>query len=146
MTKADHAASVLKGGFNCAQSVFTAFAPDFGLEAETAARVASAFGGGLARTGGVCGAVSGAFMTIGLARGSSRPGDKEAKERSYEIAREFVRRFVERNGSIVCRDLIGCEILTPDGMARAREAGLFDTVCAKAVRDAVEILQELTKE
>jgi C_GCAxxG_C_C family probable redox protein len=143
MTKADRAIAALGGGFNCAQAVFTSLAAGLGLDEETAAKVASAFGGGLARTGATCGAVTGAFMAIGLARGSSRPEESGLKERSYEIAREFTRRFTERNGTVLCRELIGCEILTPEGLARARAEGLFDTVCAKVVRDAVEILEDM---
>jgi C_GCAxxG_C_C family probable redox protein len=143
MRKADHAVSVHKDGFNCAQAVFATFAPGLGLDEGAAARAASAFGGGIARTGQTCGAVTGALMTIGLARGSSRPAEKELKERSYEMAREFLRRFTERNGTVVCRDLLGCEILTPEGVARAKAQGLFDTVCVKVVKDAVEILEDM---
>lgn len=143
MKKADRAISVHKAGFNCAQSVISVFAPGLGLEEGKAARVASAFGGGFARSGNACGAVTGAFMVIGLASGSSRPEEKERKEKSYEVTREFVRRFTELNGTIVCRDLLGCEILTPEGLARAKSQGLFDSVCMKVVRDAVEILEDM---
>ena len=141
--KVDHATSVLKEGFNCAQAVFSAFAPELGLEAERAAKIAGCFGGGMARGGGVCGAVTGAFMALGLRYGSSRPRDKEIKEKSYEIAREFMRRFTERNGSIVCRDLLGCDISTHEGHERAKQRGLFDTVCTKLVKDSVEILEDM---
>lgn len=143
MNKGDHAASVLRDGFNCAQSVFSSFAPGLGLDEARAAKVASAFGGGMARKGDTCGAVTGAFMAIGLAHGSSRPQDKEKKEKSYEMAREFVRRFAERNGTTVCRDLLGCDIGTPEGYEQAKQRQLFDTVCAKLVKDAVEILEDM---
>ena len=143
MKKSDRAVAVLNDGFNCAQSVFSVFAPGLGLEKGKAARIASAFGGGMARGGGTCGAVTGAFMVLGLKYGSSRPRDKERKEKSYEIAREFMRRFNERDGTVVCRDLLGCDISTPEGFARAKERGLFDTVCAKLVKDSVEILEDM---
>ncbi|MGD1047865.1 MAG: C-GCAxxG-C-C family protein [Candidatus Krumholzibacteriaceae bacterium] len=143
MNKGDHAASGLRDGFNCAQSVFSTFAPGLGLDEAKAAKVASAFGGGMARKGDTCGAVTGAFMTLGLAHGSSRPQDKEKKEKSYELAREFVRRFAERNGTTVCRDLLGCDIGTSEGYEQAKQRGLFDTVCVKLVKDAVEILEDM---
>jgi C_GCAxxG_C_C family probable redox protein len=143
MKKSDRAVTVLNDGFNCAQSVFSVFARGLGLEAGKAAKVASAFGGGMARGGATCGAVTGAFMVLGLKYGSSRPEDKELKEKSYEIAREFVRRFTERNGNVLCRDLLRCDISTPDGYARAKEQGLFDTVCTKLVKDSVEILEDM---
>ena len=143
MKRSDRAASVLKEGFNCAQSVFSTLAPGLGLERGKAAKVASAFGGGMGRRGDTCGAVTGAFMVIGLKYGSSRPRDKERKEHSYEVAREFVRRFTERNGTVICRDLLGCDISNPEGHERAKQLGLFDTVCTKLVKDAVEILEDM---
>jgi C_GCAxxG_C_C family probable redox protein len=143
MKKSDRAVAVLKDGFNCAQAVFSTFASGMDLDEREAAKIASAFGGGMARSGGTCGAVTGAFMTLGLKYGSSRPQDKEEKEKSYEIAREFVRRFTARNGTALCRDLLGCDISTHAGYERAKEQGLFDTVCTKLVKDAVEILEDM---
>jgi len=141
----DEAAAAFGEGFNCAQAVFAALAPRFGLDGGTAARTACAFGGGMARSGGACGAVTGALMAIGLARGG-RPSERDAKEAAYGAAREFMRRFGERNGAVACRDLLGCEIGTPEGYERAKRAGSFDTLCPKLVRDAVEILEELLSE
>ena len=143
MKKSDRAVRVLKDGFNCAQAVFSTFAPGLGLDEGTAAKAASALGGGIARRGDTCGAVTGALMTIGLKYGSSRPHDKDKKEKSYEVAREYIRRFTERNGTTVCRDLLGCDIGTADGYERAKQQGLFDTVCNKLVKDAVEILEDM---
>jgi C_GCAxxG_C_C family probable redox protein len=143
MKKSDRALSALKNGFNCAQSVFSTFAPGLGLDEGKAGKIACAFGGGLARKGDTCGAVTGAFMALGLKYGSSRPQDKEIKEQSYQIAREFVRRFKERNGTTVCRELLGCDIGTPEGYERAKQQDLFQTVCTKLVKDSVEILEEM---
>jgi C_GCAxxG_C_C family probable redox protein len=143
MKKADHAASVFADGFNCAQAVFSSVAPGLGLDEGTAARIATAFGGGMARMGGTCGVVTGAFMALGLARGNSLPADKETKEMTYVIALEFVKRFMERNGSIACRDLLGCDIGTHEGHERAKQQGLFDTVCSKLVKDSVEMLEDM---
>ena len=141
--KPEEAAVVFKEGFNCSQAVFSVIAPRFGLDREIAARTASAFGGGMARRGEVCGAVTGAIMAIGLARGGGRPDRKNEKDAAYAAAREFMRRFEERNGSVLCRELLGCRLDTPEGYERARSEGLFDTLCPRLVRDAVEIFEEL---
>jgi C_GCAxxG_C_C family probable redox protein len=61
--------------YSCSQAVFSAFAPQFGISDEQAIKLASPFGGGMARQGQVCGAVSGALMAIGLARGSTDPNN-----------------------------------------------------------------------
>jgi C_GCAxxG_C_C family probable redox protein len=143
MKKTDHAASVFADGFNCAQAVFSTVAPGLGLDEGTAARIATPFGGGIARMGGTCGVVTGAFMALGLARGNSLPADKETKEKTYVVALEFVKRFMERNGSITCRDLLGCDIGTHEGHERAKQQGLFGTVCSKLVKDSVEILEDM---
>jgi C_GCAxxG_C_C family probable redox protein len=145
MNRGDRAVFCFKGGLNCAQSVFSAFAPELGLGRGKAAMAATAFGGGMARMGETCGAVTGAFMAISLKHGNSRPRDTQMKERTYEIVREFVQKFKERSGSIVCRELLGCDISTPEGRDRAKAEGLFDTVCTKLVRDSAEILEELLK-
>lgn len=144
--KADEAVVAFTDGLSCSQAVFSAFAPEYGVDRETAARIASAFGGGMARSGNTCGAVTGACMAIGLARGGSRSEQREAKERAYELVREFSRRFGERHGALTCRELLGCVIGTPEGMAQARASGLFDTLCPNLVRDAVEILEEILAE
>lgn len=143
---ADEAARVFDEGYNCAQAVFSVFAPRYGLDGETAARTACAFGGGMARGGDACGAVTGALMAIGLALGGGRTSDGDEKAAAYDAAREFMKRFRERNGAVACRELLGCEIGTPEGHERAKRAGLFDDLCPKLVRGAVETLEEMLSE
>lgn len=144
MSKADLAVARFKEGFNCSQSVFSAYASTLGLDQETALRIAAPFGGGIGRLGETCGAVSGALMVVGLHHALVNAGDKEAKERVYALARELTDKFRTRNkGCIKCRDLLGCPIDTPEGRQRAREQGLFETLCPKFVRDAAEIVEEL---
>jgi C_GCAxxG_C_C family probable redox protein len=123
-------------GFSCSQSVLRAFAEDLGLEPDMASRVSSAFGGGMARTGRVCGAVSGALMVIGLRFGAISPADQGAKEATYALARKFLEEFMLLHGSVDCPGLLGCDIGKPEGMQQAREQNLFKTQCPDYVRDA----------
>jgi C_GCAxxG_C_C family probable redox protein len=131
--------------FNCAQSVIATCGPELGLDRENALRVAGGFGGGMGRLGEVCGAVTGAFMAIGLKHGKSRIEDDESetKEKAYALVYEFADRFRARNGSILCRELLGCDISTPAGQAKAREMGVFGDLCPRLVGDAVEILEQM---
>ncbi len=145
-TKADDAATTFNQGFNCSQAVLSAFAEEFGLDRETALRVAAAFGGGLARTGETCGAVTGALMVIGMKYGKVRAEDDAAKLKTYEIAREFMRRFNERHGHLACRDLLGHDVGTPEGRRAIAQLGLHDSVCAGLVRDAVRIVTQVIKD
>jgi len=126
--------------FNCAQSVFAAFAPDLGLEESHALKLASPFGGGVARRGQTCGAVTGALMALGLARGADTP---PGKEDAYQLGQEFLQRFESLHGTLLCRELIDCDISTPEGLQLARQKGVFTSLCPQFVQDAAEIAQAM---
>ena len=140
--KAKQAAEIFGSGFNCAQSVLAVFCEDYGLSQKEALLVASGFGAGL-RSGEVCGAVTGAVMVIGLKYGQNKAEDKESKQKCNEAAEEFIRAFKGRNKSIICRDIIGCDLSTTQGRQLATEKNLFQTVCSDMVKSAVELLCEL---
>ncbi|MGZ6346647.1 MAG: C-GCAxxG-C-C family protein [Anaerolineales bacterium] len=134
------AAALFDGNFNCAQSVFAAFASQFGMDESLMLKMSSPFGGGVARRGHVCGAVTGGLMALGLARGADTPSGKEA---AYRLGQEFMQRFESRHGSIICRVLLDYDISTEAGWQQAREKGLFKSNCPLFVRDAVEIVQDM---
>jgi C_GCAxxG_C_C family probable redox protein len=136
MSRIESAMTSFAEGFNCSQAVLSAYADQSGLDRELAWKIASGFGGGMGRMADTCGAVTGAFMVLGLKYGAAS-SDREAKERIYEQIREFARLFRARNGSLLCRDLLGCDINTPEGLSRAKE------VCPSFVRAAAEILEDM---
>jgi C_GCAxxG_C_C family probable redox protein len=138
----DKALQLFDQGFNCAQSVFAAFAPRFGLGEPSALKIAAAFGGGMSRCGSVCGAVSGALMVLGL---SMNCVDKDAREQLYAVSKRFVERFKSEHGSILCAELLGCDISTEEGLKKAREENIFRTVCPEYVKQATQILQEILR-
>jgi C_GCAxxG_C_C family probable redox protein len=132
-----------KSGLNCSQAVLGHYAEDNGLSLEPALRMAAGFGGGIGRTGGVCGAVSGAIMAIGLMSPASNPRDTAAKSQIYGLVRSFLEEFAARNGSTLCRELLGCDISTPEGYELAAGQGLFHTRCPQYVQDAIDILDDM---
>ena len=142
MKAADRAERLFRGPCNCCQSILGSMAPRLGLDEGTGIQLGTAFGGGMGRMGGVCGAITGAFLSLGLRYGDPEAGT-ESKEHVYQLVHSFVDKFRELNGSILCRELLGCEIGTAEGMAEAKEKGLFDTICVKFVRDAVDIAGRL---
>jgi len=114
-TRVDRAVMCFSSGFSCSQAILSTYAEQLGLDRCTALKVSGAFGGGMARMGDTCGAVTGAFMAIGLKHGNTELEDEESKTRTYAVVREFVERFKATHTSIVCRELLGCEIGTPEG-------------------------------
>lgn len=144
MTKSEHALSRFSQGYSCSQAVLATYAPELGLNHEVAMRVAAGFGGGLGRSGEVCGAVTGAIMVLGMKYGSPTAGNPEAKERTYTMSQTFCREFKARHKTILCRELLGCDLSTPEGLNWAREKKLFVNQCPKLVGDAVNILETLT--
>lgn len=145
MNETERAVSCFKEGFNCCQSVLQAFAPELGVDRETALRLAAGFGGGMGRMAGTCGVVTGAYMVLGLkyAKASADPADKE---KMHVMIREFAQRFKETHGSLECRDLLGCDISTPEGFALSKERDLHATLCAKLVEDSAIFLKQLLAE
>lgn len=138
MTHVEKAVAIFNEKFNCAQAVLGAYAEDFGMSEEEALRVAICFSGGM-RNAEVCGAVSGALMVIGLKYGQVDDG----KTVSYGKAVEFMDKFKKENGSYICKEILGYDISTADGMKNASEKNLFNDICPKMVESAVKILEEI---
>lgn len=144
MTKRnEQAVECFTEGFSCSQAVLSSFSKSFGLKHETALRISQSFGGGMAHMGETCGAVTGAFMVIGLKHGRIKAEDLDAREKTYEIVREFVKRFKFLHRSIICKDLLGYDLNSPEEYKEAEETKIFDTVCTKLVQNSVEILEEI---
>jgi C_GCAxxG_C_C family probable redox protein len=141
MNDVEKAVSKFKQGHSCSQSVFSTYGPRFGISDKTALKISCPFGGGMARMGDTCGAVTGAFMVIGIKYGRVDPDDEASKENTYRIVNEFVETFKARNKSIICRDLTGYNISDTKEHDLAVEKGIFDTLCPKFVQDAAEILE-----
>lgn len=142
MDYTEKAATYFSNGFNCAQSVLAAFAPDFDITEELALKLTSNFGGG-ARCGQLCGAVSGALMVLGLKYGYYCTGDKEQIDKSLKMTIEFQERFCERNNSLICRDLLEYDLSDPTQKKEAKEKGVFKEICPRMVSSAVEIVEQL---
>ena len=99
MNRVEQAVSCFKSGLNCSQSILSTYAEDFGLDRGVALKLAAGFGGGMGRMMGTCGAVTGAFMVLGLKHGPVSANDQQGKETAYERVREFAKRFQARNGT-----------------------------------------------
>jgi len=133
--KVKKASEMFAGGYYCSQAVLGAFCEDYGLDKETAFKISCGLNSG-ARCGEICGAVSGGVLVISLRYG----GSSEICNQKIE---EFMKVFKERYGKIVCRDILGCDISTPEGKAKAINEGLFGTLCVDAVANTAQTLVDL---
>ena len=147
MDHAEKARELFLEGYNCAQSVFCAFNDLTGFDRETAARLASSFGGGMGRLREVCGAVSGALLVLGLLCGYSDPNDPDAKTEHYRMVQEFACRFKEINGTIICRELLEGVNTKPGSEPEARTAEYYaERPCLRYVGDAAKIAEDMLRE
>lgn len=144
MTHKEKALEVFEDKFNCAQAVFSSFAKELGVPEEQALKVAICFGAGM-RKGEVCGAVSGALMVLGMMYGDSGEDAASSKAISHQKASEFMDRFKSTNGSCVCKEILGCDISTSEGMDYARENKYFNEICPGMVEAAVDILEDIIR-
>lgn len=142
MDATQKALDLFNSGLNCSQSILTAFGEPFGVDAENAKKLGRPWGGGVGRMGQMCGALSGAIMVLGF---SQNGGVDEAQARNniYSSIQKLVRGFENRNGTAVCKELLGADISTAEGQRKMKEEMLAKKLCPKFVKDAAEILGEL---
>ena len=142
--KSAAAQDYFESGCNCAQSVLAAFCDEAGVSQTQAERLAWGLGGGMGKLGEVCGAVSAAFMALGGAAEGDDTRDKEQRMALYARVRAFAQTFEEKNGSILCRELMK-NARDNAGSAQCEEKREFYLArpCRKYVDDAVEILSEM---
>lgn len=143
MSKVENAVNCFNSGFNCAQAVFSTYSEQLGMDEITALKTSCPFGGGMACLGETCGAVTGAYLLIGLKYGKYLPDDNEAKEKSYALVRRFNDKFCEIYGSVKCKELLKYDINNPEDLEKIKELDLWHTLCPIYVKSASEIIEEL---
>lgn len=132
-----------KAGFNCAQAVFVTYADLFGMDRESALKMSSAMGAGVGRMREVCGVVSAMALLAGLKEGNADPGSQEGKSHIYAKVRRMAEKFREKNGTIVCRELLGMDGMDESATPSVRTPEFYEKrPCLSFVRQAAEIIEE----
>lgn len=145
MTRQEKAVKYFKDGFHCSQAVFASYADKCGFSEEQALKLGSCFGGGM-RKGEVCGACSGALMVLGSLYGQYDLKDEQSRETANEVNDRMMEGFEKACGSCLCKEILGCDISTPEGKQWARENNLFKELCPQLVEKAVNVLEEIIRE
>lgn len=119
-------------GYNCAQAVACALAPEIGADTEACYVLSEGFGGGMGGHTETCGAISGGIMALGQVSSGGTALSGTTKKRTYELTRELVERFGAKNGSTICCELKGA----------GYEHGPLRS-CPGCIEDAVKITAEI---
>jgi len=141
--KITDAKKMFEQGYNCCQSVFTAFAIEKGIDKTTCLKIGADFAAGLSFYGKTCGAVVGAHMIIGLYHGHDDPADEEKKEHIKELTKKYREKFEEKYGTTICNELLDGDVTTKEGISEISEKSYFKTKCPGFVEDSAKILSEL---
>lgn len=131
--RVEKAIELFNGGYNCAQSVFVAYADLYNIDKETALKLSSSFGGGLGGLREICGAVSAMSMIAGLENGMVVANDKETKQRNYDSVQLLADEFKLENGSILCKHLLELEPGLPEGKQKKP--------CVEYVKKCAELIE-----
>jgi C_GCAxxG_C_C family probable redox protein len=137
------ASESFKNGYNCAQSLLSAFGPELGLSRELALKMTTGLGAGVNYSGNTCGAVIGAFLVLGLKNGIDKPHDKKGKERTREVLEKFISKFRESYPSLLCREILGADVSKPEELELLRKEDKFSNYCPHVVEVAAAIVEEL---
>lgn len=133
-------------GYDCSQVVLRHFAEKLGISEDEANRVSACFGGGM-MLGSVCGAYTGALMAIGLKYGHSNPeGLMDQKNIMIAKNAEFKQKFTEEFGTVYCKELIGYDVSTPEGLQGALDSGKMIGYCPQLVEKVIKITEEILED
>lgn len=144
MNRFEQAAAYHHRGFNCCQSVLAAYSDLTGLSEQASFDLGGGFGAG-AQTGELCGAITGAILTLGMLTPVDAEDPVGSKRRTGKLAKEFQQRFQEKFGDLRCRPLLKREIQATEETPAAQELDLTNR-CDILIVSAVEIVEEMRKE
>ncbi len=143
MSKIERAVSLFNEGFACSQAILATYGEEYGLARETSFRLGEGFAGGMGGLELTCGAVTGAFMVIGLKHGRTRASDRRAKVKTAKLVREFVKRFEARHETLVCSKLLSQDKASSRARWFSFRGSRSAVVCPKVVQTAAEIIEEI---
>ena len=132
--------------FGCAETTLVVLAEAYGLPHADDPSPALALNGGVAYAGGVCGALTGAAVAVGLLAGARRSDHGAAKASARTAVADLVEAFEAAHGAIDCRTLLGCSIRTSAEHTAFIDGGVWRRTCMAQIEFVVEWLAGLGHE
>jgi hypothetical protein len=84
-------------------------------------------------------------LALGMLFGRTRPDDTPAKQLTYKLTARLFREFEEKFGSVNCTELLGCDLRTPEGMARYEGEGMELEKCAVYTEEGARLVARLAR-
>jgi C_GCAxxG_C_C family probable redox protein len=141
----DRAAGLMDVGFNCSQAVLSSYSDVLSFDKELALSVSCGFGAGMGRLQGTCGAVTGAYMVLGIYSSKKHKDNGDRKAHSYLMIQAFNKKFIEKHKTTDCEMLLNCDLKTEQGQLYFKNNNLLETVCKSCIKDAVQLINDQIK-
>ncbi|MCQ2796617.1 MAG: C-GCAxxG-C-C family protein [Bacilli bacterium] len=141
INRAELAEQYFLKGYSCSQAVILAYQDLINLDKETSLKIASPFGGGIARLREVCGAFSGALIVLGCLKGNPTT-DIKKKTKLYKDIQNMAEEFTKANGFLHCRDLLNLHGKSSACPSKRSKQYYSHRPCQKIVGNAARILEK----
>lgn len=122
-------------GWNCAESVYMAIFREY-YNIDVTPKTVTAYGGGIARTGTICGAINVAIMGVSQKYGRENPRQPFIKTQRKIF--QFLNQIVDQYGSIHCSQLTKTQLSTLDGIRKFRDQKLKENLCTPLIKKIME--------
>lgn len=132
--------------YGCAESTLVALQTIFGLPDPQDSSAAMALNGGIAYSGGMCGAISGAAMALGKLAELRLDDHRQAKRAARRLTQHLIEEFEVEFASSDCRDLIDYEISIPAQHEAFIASNVWRTTCMRQIEFSVSKLADLADE
>jgi C_GCAxxG_C_C family probable redox protein len=137
----DNAENYFNEGYNCCESVVLAVCDYAGIDKEMPLKIATPFGSGMSKNSSNCGALSAAFIAMGMTKG--RSNNEDSRDPSYVPSDILFNKFKEKYKTVTCGDITCLNMKDPEVMAQNKER-LHKEICGPIVRQVTDwILQEM---
>ena len=128
---------------NCSQAILTVFGEQFGMDGETAKMLGRPWGGGMGHLAETCGYLTGAILVLAQAYNYNND-EGRAREEVFAAVRDLLKKFEKRRGATRCKELLGADIRTDEGLRKIRQQQLVQKICCAddgIGRDVADILE-----
>ncbi len=142
----DKAVTSFLEGYNCAQSVVSAFGDQLGLDKKQALKLSTGLGGGINNQGKTCGAVLGSYIILGLRYGVDTADDLEGKQKLRTMLDKFSEEFSDKYKSLDCKGILGMDLSNQEELEELRKKNTFKDFCPEVVETAAKIVERMLKE